>query len=229
MDKLAKLKKMKLPELLNVDLTRLNTPETEYVEKRLLRVAKTRVKALKADKTARLSPALSRHDTKLQSTRSVLKKRKSPVKNVRAKMVHNIVGLVSLLKDKDSTVKGATDTVNGLKRLVNKVAGTEKGMNDRQLKRFFRLWDKARELYGGENVPDINKKGGSPVWKRLIELVTSNKYIKNDEILDEINKTITADYERKQALLAELEDEEAEMLDLYEDEVEDDEEDYDVF
>ena len=224
------LKNLSLSELLNLDASRLSANEVAYIEKRLSRTANLRRNKLKENKLKGLSSALNK--AKKPFTRTTAKDVKNvrykidgkTVKrrgNLRNKQLENISRLKQFLNDPTSTVKGTQKTIRNLQELVRKTSGSDRTLNKKELKRFFKLWDKARELMGG--TMKVGKKDGSPVWKQIVELLKSSsndKYIRNDEIMNVLEKTIEKEYEDAQELINELNEEdqdgfEVDEIDLF--------------
>ena len=82
---------------------------------------------------------------------------------------------------------------------IRKQTGLKKvKFNPRQFKRFFKLWDKAVERWGGGDYKGKEKQKDSPIWKKLYELVKSRKWKNEDEILDAMEEEFNLEYEESE-------------------------------
>ena len=204
---LKTLQSMKLEDLLDVDLSKLNEEEMRYVEKRFVSTANRRIKRLR--ETGRLSSSkLSSQEKKGLKTYKIPKNRVKttkggkPIKiNVRNKLMKSANKARETLLKKTSKARAIDERAEQYKDTIRKTLGnSEMRISDRQAKRIGKLMAKAEELYG---MGTANKKlSGSPqVLQAIVDIVKSRKYVKNDDAEIIIKQAITEGYESAKALL----------------------------
>ena len=212
---LKMLKGMKLEDLLNVDYTKLNEQEIQYVEKRLIKTVNRRISKLK--QSGQLTS--SRLSTKERKGMSGYKPPKNRVKvtrggkkitiNVRNKLVSSANKARKTLLKTTSTVKGVTEAEERYRKMISEKLGKDLKIDKRRLKRINRLMKKAEELIdmGGTN----KKFSGSPiVLQTIVDIVKSRDYITNDKAEQIIMESIDNGYQAGQRMLKQLLDEDSE-------------------
>ncbi len=223
------LKKMTLNDLINIDTSKLNAEEVAYVEKRLVKEANRRLSRLK--KSGKSSSAkISRKERKGFKTYKAPKGykpktvggntvygsgKKKPI-NVRNKRVKNASEVQDFLKKKTTKVREIDKQTARYQKVIEDATGRH--VTGRQAKRVGRLMSKAEELAGLD--PTTKKTAGSPkLLAIVVEIVKSSKYIKNEDAEKIINTAITEGYEQAQQLLNDLNEEDAEGLDMDDDDI----------
>lgn len=241
---IEELKKMKLDTLLKVDASKLTTEEVAYVEKRLVQSANRRIKRLRESGKIGLSNISKREkrgfstyktpkgykpksSTKGVYVKTAKKKGRRNTLNVRNKRISNVSKMQEFLSKKTSTVKGIETQLERYKNVIKNTTGFEGNITDRQAKRISKLMERAREM-GISN--DANKKNsGSPrLLSMIVDIVKAKKYIRNDEAEQIIAKAIEEGYQEAQKTISKLRQEDAEGLDIDEED-EEDTEDYEAF
>lgn len=220
---LKTLQNMKLEDLLDVDLSKLNEEEMQYVEKRFIKNVNRRIKRLK--ESGRLSSSkLSTQEKKGMTAYKIPKNRTKTTKggktikiNVRNKLMKSANKARETLLKKTSKAKAIDAKAEQYKDTIRKTLGSSQlRITDRQAKRIGRLMAKAEELYG---MGSSNKKlSGSPqVLQAIVDIVKARKYIKNDDAEILIKNAITEGYEAAKQLMDKLlnEDEEGFELDEF--------------
>ena len=224
---LEQLKQMSLNDLVNIDASKLNAEEVAYVEKRLIKEANRRLSRLK--KSGKISNAkITRKERKgfksYKAPKGYKPKtaggntvygggKKKPI-NVRNKRVSNVADVQDFLKKKTTRVREIDKQTARYMKVIEDTTGRK--VTGRQAKRVGRLMSKAEELAGLD--PTTKKTAGSPkLLAIVVEIVKSSKYIKNDDAEKIINTAITEGYEKAQELLNELNEEDAEGLDIIDD------------
>lgn len=209
---LKMLKGMKLDDLLNVDYTKLNEQEIQYVEKRLIKTVNTRITKLKNAgqlTSSRLSARERKGMTGYKAPKNRVKVTRGgkQVKiNVRNKLVKSANKARNTLMKTTSTLKGVTDAEERYRKMISDKLGKDLKIDKRRLKRINKLMKKAEELY---NIGDPNKKfSGSPyVLQTVVDIVKSRDYITNDRAEEIINEAIDNGYQAGQRMLKQLLDE----------------------
>lgn len=226
-----KLKKMKLTELIEIDASKLTAEEVKYVETRLIREANRRLRRLKESKKLSASKITRKErkgfksytapkgykPTKTGSNRliSTTSKRKKPI-DTRNKRVKNVTDVQNFLKKKTTRIRELNAQEQRYKKVISDAVGHDVNLTSRQMKRLSRLMSKAEELAGLD--PTTKKMSGSPrLLALIVDIVKSPKYIKNDDVEKILEKTVTEGYEKAQRLINDLNDEDAEGLDIYDD------------
>lgn len=197
-----KYKNMSLKDISEVnDFNSLNLKEMNALYTNLHSKVKRRLNKLRKDPIARTSPALSDYKKgfKLKEPKT-----KKGIRNYRNKIYHEVSRMRNFLSDKTSTVTGAKKFYSKTSKLIGKVSGDKRPLTLRQFKRFWKMWDKVREMGTGEV---RGNKVDSPIWKKLKELVkaTGSQYNRNEDILREMEQFIKDNYEREEEKLQELE------------------------
>lgn len=206
------LKGMKLDDLLNVDYTKLNEQEIQYVERRLIKTVNTRITKLKNAgqlTSSRLSARERKGMTGYKAPKNRVKVTRGgkQVKiNVRNKLVKNANKARNTLMKTTSTLKGVTDAEERYRKMISDKLGKDLKIDKRRLKRINKLMKKAEELY---NIGDPNKKfSGSPyVLQTVVDIVKSRDYVTNDRAEQIINEAIDNGYQAGQRMLKQLLDE----------------------
>ena len=223
----TELKKMSLSDLVNIDASKLNAEEVAYVEKRLVKEANRRLSRLK--KSGKISNAkITRKERKGFKTYKAPKGykpkiaggntlygkgKKKPI-NTRNKRVSNVADVQDFLKKKTTRVREIDKQTARYKKVIEDTTG--RSVTPRQAKRIGRLMGKAEELAGLD--PTTKKTAGSPKLLAIVtDIVKSSKYIKNEDAEKIINTAITEGYEKAQELLNELNEEDAEGLEIDDD------------
>lgn len=209
---LKMLKGMKLDDLLNVDYTKLNEQEIQYVERRLIKTVNTRITKLKNAgqlTSSRLSARERKGMTGYKAPKNRVKVTRGgkQVKiNVRNKLVKSANKARNTLMKTTSTLKGVTDAEERYRKMISDKLGKDLKIDKRRLKRINKLMKKAEELY---NIGDPNKKfSGSPyVLQTVVNIVKSRDYITNDRAEEIINEAIDNGYQAGQRMLKQLLDE----------------------
>ena len=199
------LKRMSNKQLLELDLKQLNTEQIRYVESRLVNEYNKRVRTLKRHRLGKQSNLTKKELRRKAKTVTRIPKGKKE-RNVR---MANIESIRATLSKKTSTVAGVRGQQASFIKKFKEVAGITGRINSTVRKRIIDLISKARELYGGEYIPELGKKGGSPTWKIIYEVATNNN-LSDEERLRIISETIENGYRAGQDLLEELEQEEDE-------------------
>ena len=229
---IEELKIMSLEDLLDIDASHLTAQEVAYVEKRLVKEANRRLTRLKKAKKLSASQTTKSErkgfksysapkgykPVKVGSTRliSITSKRKKPI-DVRKKRVRNVTKVQTFLKKKSTKLRNLTEKERRYEKVIRDTVGKSVNLTSRQLKRIGRLMEKAKELAGLD--PRSKKMAGSPrMLEILIEAVKSRKYVKNDEVEKILSTAITEGYEKAQEQLNKLNNEDAEGLDIFDDE-----------
>lgn len=217
---LKTLQNMKLEDLLDVDLSKLNEEEMRYVEKRFVKNVNRRIKRLKD--TGRLSSSkLSAQEKKGLTTYKIPKNRVKTTRggkqvkiNVRNKIMKSANKARETLLKKTSKARAIDEKAEQYKSVIRKTLGnSDMRISDRQAKRIGKLMAKAEELYG---MGAVNKKlSGSPqVLQAVVDIVKARKYIKNDEAEIIIKNAITEGYEEAKQLMDNLLEEDNEGFDI---------------
>ena len=233
---IEELKQMSLKDLLDIDASRLTSEEVAYVEKRLVKEANRRLRRLKQAKkltSAKLTKKERKGFTSFKTPKgykpktagsnklvSKTSRKKKPI-DVRNKRAKNVTEVQSFLKKKTSKIKGINKQDENYRKVISKTMGREINLTDRQLRRVSRLMEKAKELLGITD-EQHKKLSGSPVQNVLatvIDIVKSRKYIKVDDALDLIDVTIHEGYEKTQRIINDLNEEDADGLDIDYDDV----------
>ena len=224
---LEQLKKMSLSDLIDIDTSKLNAEEVAYVEKRLVKEANRRLSRLK--KSGKSSSAkLSRKERKGFKTYKAPKGykpktaggntvygggKKKPV-NIRNKRVKNASDVQKFLKKKTTKIREIDKQTARYQKVIEDTTGRH--VTGNQARRIGRLMSKAEELAGLD--PTTKKTAGSPrLLAIVVEIVKSSKYVKNEDAEKIINTAITEGYEKAQELLNDLNEEDAEGLELDDD------------
>ncbi len=234
---IEKLKKMTLSELVDIDTSRLTAEEVSYVEKRLVKEANRRLRRLKEAKKLSASK-ISRKERKgfksytaskgykpaSKGGNRLIAKGKRKSIDVRNKRVKNVSDIQSFLKKKTTKIRGINAQEQRYRKVINDAVGRDVKLTSRQLKRISRLMSKAEEIAGID--PTNKKMSGSPrLLSLIVDIVKSSKYVKNEDVEEILMSAITEGYEEAQRLLNDLNDEDAEGLDIDYD-VDDDDDNY---
>ena len=225
------LKKMSLTDLLEIDASKLTSEEVAYIEKRLVKEANRRLtrlkkaKKLSASKTTRkerkgfksytapkgYKPAKAGSNRLVSST----SKRKKPI-DARNKRVKNVTEVQTFLKKKSTRIRELNAQEQRYKKVISDAIGRDVNLTSRQMKRISRLMGKAEELAGLD--PTTKKISGSPrLLALIVDIVKSSKYIKNDDVEKILETAITEGYESAQQLINDLNEEDAEGLEMLDD------------
>lgn len=212
---LKMLKGMKLEDLLNVDYTKLNEQEIQYVEKRLIKTVNRRISNLKKSgqlTSSRLSAKERKGLTGYNPPKNRMKTTRGGKQikiNVRNKLVKSANKARDVLMKKTSTTKGVTEAEERYRKMISEKLGKDLKIDKRRLKRINRLMKKAEEL---ASMGEQNKKfSGSPiVLQTIVDIVKSRDYITNDKAEQIIKEAIDNGYQAGQRMLKQLLDEDSE-------------------
>lgn len=182
----------------SINPNELKTNEMRDYYNSLIKIANKRIKNLKDAGLGRLSPALG------QRKGRYFKPIKTPKINrnldtYRNRMYHEVMKIQNFLDAKTSTLRGTKKFMSDVMNTIRKQTGLKKlKFNKSEFKRFFKLWDKAVERWGGGDVK--GKKNDSPVWKKLAELVHSRDWNKESDILDAMEEEFKLQYEESEEI-----------------------------
>lgn len=196
-----------ITKALNLDAQKLSTSEMRDYYNSLIKLANKRIEKLKSDKWGKVSPAYNDHKRGFKPIKEPKIHRN--IDTYRNRLYHETAKLKDFLSSETSTLKGTKSFIKDSIRNINEQTGGDFKFTPRQFKRFWDLWTKARDIFGGGDVK--GNKGDSPIWKKLAELVTSRKWKSTDEILDAMEDTINKEYER-----AEQQEQDENVTDVFE-------------
>ena len=228
---IEELKQMSLNDLVNIDASKLTAEEVAYVEKRLVKEANRRLRRLKTAKkltSAKLTKKEKRGFSSFKTPKgykpktagsnklvSKTSKRKKPI-DVRNKRAKNVTEVQKFLKKKTTRVREINAQAERYKKVIRDTVGKDVNLTDRQVKRIGRLMEKAKELAGLD--PTTKKMSGSPrMLSLIVDIVKSKKYIKNADVEEILVNAIKNGYESAQQIINDLNDEDAEGLDMFDD------------
>ena len=195
---IEELKKMKISDLVDIDVSRLTSDEVAYIERRLVKEANRRLSRLKkARKTA--SAKLTRKERKgfksykapkgykpktAGSNKLIVPGTKKKPIDLRNKRVKNVTDIQTFLKKKTTRIRELNAQEQRYKKVISDTLGKDLNLSSRQMKRISRLMEKAKEIAGLDGTS--KKMSGSP---RLLAQQLIN------ELNDEDSKGITIDFD----------------------------------
>lgn len=225
---IEELKKMKISDLVDIDVSRLTSDEVAYVERRLVKEANRRLSRLK--KARRMSSAkITRKERKgftsykapkgykpksAGSNRYVATGKKKPI-DLRNKRIKNVTEVQSFLKKKSTRIRELNAQDQRYLDVIRQTLGRDVKLTRSQMKRVNRLMNKAQELAGLD--PTSKKMKDSPrLLDVIIDIVKNRKYVKKDDAEKIIDEVVRNGYEKGQELLNKLnkEDEKGTTLDF---------------
>lgn len=202
--------KMKLKDLLNVDLTGRNAEFKADVLKQLSQYANRRLNNLLSDKVTKYSSSAQYYKKGFKTSINIRRgKGTLSEKNYNQRVMNEIERVRNFLDNESSTMKGARKNV---KNQVEGLLGKGVKLTNAQRKKFFKLYTRIKEMGDVNSLYNGAKGTGSPVVAKVIHerMIEKGKSKDIDDMLNDIQDRLDTIYQEReqteQEILEDLED-----------------------